>query len=43
MMGVPAAMSKNLEAHMDELSKMVEIVCDKYYNKENNKLSNLCK
>ena len=35
--------NENLEDHMDDPSKMFEIICDKYDRKGNNKLSNLCK
>ena len=43
MMAVPEYLSKKLEAHIDDPSKMFEIICDKYDEKGNNKLSNLCK
>ena len=41
MMSVPAALCKKLERYIDEPRKIFEIICDKYYNKGNNKLSNL--
>ena len=43
MMAVTEALTKNLEVHMDDPSKIFEIICDKYDKKGNNKLSNLCK
>ena len=43
MMSVPSVLPKRLEAHMDDPSKIFEIICDKYDKKGNNKLSNLCK
>ena len=42
-MEVPEYFSKKLDAHVDDPSKIFDIICDKYENKDNNKLSNLCK
>ena len=41
-MTVPAALLKKLEDHMDNLRNIFETISDKYDNKGNNKLSNLC-
>ena len=43
MTEVPEDLSKKLEAHMDDPSKIIAIFCEKYDNKGNNKLPNLCK
>ena len=43
MMTVPAALLKKLEAHMDDPSKMFDIVCEKYDIEGKNKQSNVCK
>ena len=41
MMTVPSYLSNTLEVHVDETSKMFDIICDKYDKKGNNKMSSL--
>ena len=43
IIAVTTALSKKFKAHIDDPSKMFEIICDKYDKKGNNKISNLCK
>ena len=43
MMALPTALLKNLNVHVDDPSKIFEIICDKYDRKDKNNLSNLCK
>ena len=43
MMALPTALLKNLNVHVDDPSKIFEIICDKCDRKDKNNLSNLCK